>query len=93
MIKNAPNEKSRDFSLMFMNSMEDWRENPGSRPWTYKTWENPGSRPWTFDDYEYQLWRRRALLNFSSSNLHVCMRRAESAHLGGGGESNRNLRS
>jgi hypothetical protein len=42
MLKHAPNEKSRDFCLMFMNSMEDKRE-------------NPGSRPWTFDDYEYQL--------------------------------------
>jgi hypothetical protein len=28
-------------------------------------------------------WRRRALLNFSSSNRHVCLRRAESAHLWG----------
>jgi hypothetical protein len=37
------NEKSRNFCLMFMNSMEDGRENPGSRPWTF------------FDDYEYQL--------------------------------------
>jgi hypothetical protein len=55
MIKNVPNEKSRDFCLMFMNSMEDGRENPGSRPWTFKTWKNQGSRPWTFDDYEYQL--------------------------------------
>jgi hypothetical protein len=38
-----------------MNSMEDGRGNPGSRPWTFKTQENPGSRPWTFGDYEYQL--------------------------------------
>ncbi len=41
--KNAPTGKSRDFCLMFMNSMEDERRNPGSRPWTFKTRENPGS--------------------------------------------------
>ncbi len=39
---------------MFMNSMEDGRGNPGSRPWTFKTGENPG-KPWTFGDYEFQL--------------------------------------
>jgi hypothetical protein len=39
--KNAPNEKSRDFCLTFMNSMEDGRRNPGSRPWTFQTQENP----------------------------------------------------
>jgi hypothetical protein len=53
--KNAPNEKSRDFCLIFMNSMEDGRRNPGTRPWTFKTRENPGFRPSTFDDCEYQL--------------------------------------
>jgi hypothetical protein len=40
--KNAPTEKSQDFFLTFMNSMEDGRRNPGSRPWTFKTRENPG---------------------------------------------------
>jgi hypothetical protein len=54
--KNAPTEKSQDFCLTFMNSMEDGRRNPGSRPWTFKTRENPGSRPSTFADCEYQLW-------------------------------------
>jgi hypothetical protein len=39
-----------------MNSMEDGRRNPGSRPWTFKTRENPGSRPSTFADCEYQHW-------------------------------------
>jgi hypothetical protein len=53
--KNAPTEKSLDFCLTFMNSMEDGRRNPGSRPWTFKTQENPGSRPSTFADCEYQL--------------------------------------
>jgi hypothetical protein len=47
-IKNAQTDKSRDFCLMFMYSMEDGRRNPGSRPWTFETQENPGSRPWTF---------------------------------------------
>jgi hypothetical protein len=51
----ARNEKSRDFCLTFMNSMEDGRRNPGSRPWTFKTRENPGSRPSTFADCEFQL--------------------------------------
>jgi hypothetical protein len=50
----AGNEKSRDFCIRFMNSMEDGRRNPGSRPWTFKTRENPGSRPSTFADCEYQ---------------------------------------
>ncbi len=53
--KNAPTEKSEDFCLTFMNSMEDGRRNPGSRPWTFKTRENPESRPSTFADCEYQL--------------------------------------
>jgi hypothetical protein len=57
--KNAPNEKSRDFCKMFMNSMEDGRRNLGSRPWIFKTRENPGSRPSTFDDCEYQLRRTK----------------------------------
>jgi hypothetical protein len=48
--KNAPNEKSQDFFLMFVNSMENGRRNPGSRPWTFTTRENPGSRPLSFDD-------------------------------------------
>jgi hypothetical protein len=52
----VPDEKSRDFCLTFMNSMEDRRRNLGSRPWIFKTRENPGSRPWTFDDHGYQLW-------------------------------------
>jgi hypothetical protein len=56
--KNAPTEKSQDFCPMFMNSMEDRRRNPGSRPWTFKTPENPGSRPSTFANCEYQLWAR-----------------------------------
>ncbi len=43
-LKSAPDEKSRDFRLMFMNSMADGRGNLGSRPWTFKTRENPGSR-------------------------------------------------
>jgi hypothetical protein len=33
-VKNAQKEKSQDFCLMFMNSMEDGIRNPGSRLWT-----------------------------------------------------------
>ncbi len=36
--------KNLEISLTFMNSMEDGRRNPGSRPWTFKTRENPGYR-------------------------------------------------
>jgi hypothetical protein len=43
--KNAPNEKSRDFCRMFMNSMEDGRRNPGSRPWFLKLGKIQGLDP------------------------------------------------
>jgi hypothetical protein len=39
MKKNAANGKSRDFCLMFMNSMEDGRRNRGSRPSTFDVCE------------------------------------------------------
>ncbi len=53
--------KSQDSCLMFMNSIEDWGRNPGSRAWTFHTLDNSMPRPWTFDDCEYQAW----FLNFS----------------------------
>jgi hypothetical protein len=37
MLKNVPDEKSRDFFLMFMNSMEDEQRNQASRPCTLKS--------------------------------------------------------
>jgi hypothetical protein len=33
--KNAQDEKSRDFCLTFMNSMENNRRNRGPRPWIF----------------------------------------------------------